>query len=221
MQRTVAAVGACDGPGAAGRETPSSAILAVQPAGLAKTSWGAKMGLLSRVAVCGAVSGSMVVGMVGATAPARAANSNGEMGVYQVGLSFNCDKPSSCGADNLGGFWGWWEFDSPANNPNAGYGGDGQAEGCSHSGGFNGAGHAVFDITDWYIAVDPNMGVPTFFASWTETDTFRGQSQTVQYTDASTGIPAFTVHRPILQLFGMPTPPGSSANVQVSWKPAH
>jgi hypothetical protein len=32
--------------------------------------------------------------------------------------------------------------------------------------------------------------------------------------------PAFTVHRPILELFGRPTLPGTSTNVQVSYKAA-
>jgi len=29
------------------------------------------------------------------------------------------------------------------------------------------------------------------------------------------------VHRPLLEMFGIPTPPGQSVNVQVAWKPAH
>lgn len=166
--------------------------------------------------------GLSVAGIASAAMPAHAAG-NGSMGVYQVGLSFNCDKPSACqtGQQGLGGFWGWWEFDSPANDPNSGFGGDGQAEGCTHGGGFNGAGHSAYNITDWHIGYDPQMGIPVFFASWTETDTFRGQTQTFPVTDESTGIPAFTVHRPVLQLFGIPTPAGSSMNVQVSWKPAN
>jgi hypothetical protein len=171
--------------------------------------------------------GLSVAGVAASAIPAHAAGS-GTIGVYQVGLSFNCDKASASaspacqgGGGGLGGFWGWWEFDSPTNNPNAGYGGDGQAAGCSHGGGFNGAGHSVYDITDWSIQVDPSMGIPAFYASWTETDTFRGQSQTYQVTDQSTGIPAFTIHRQTLQLFGIPTPAGASLNVQVSWKPAH
>jgi hypothetical protein len=164
----------------------------------------------------------------GFSSQARAYGGDGKMGVYQVGFSFNCDKasasasPACGGADGgFGGFWGWFEFDSSTNNPNAGYGGDGQTTGCSHGGGFSGAGHSVYDITDWYIQVDPSMGIPTFYASWTETDTFRGQSQTFQVIDQSTGIPAFTIHRKVLQLFGIPTPAGASLNVQVSWKPAH
>jgi hypothetical protein len=189
-----------------------------------------KMGVLRRAAAGGAglAVAALTISGVAMSAPAYAAGS-GSMGVYQVGLSINCDTPSAqasgspaCASDGtLGGFWGWWAFDSPGNDPTQGYGGDGQATGCSHGGGFNGAGHSVFDITDWYIQVDPTMGIPTFYASWTETDTFRGQSQTYQVTDQTTGIPAMTIHRQVLQLFGIPTPPGASLNVQVSWKPAH
>ena len=175
------------------------------------------MNRIIRGIVCtGAATLLSVTGL--GTTPALAAGGNGGIGVYQVGLSFNDNGPASGGSG--GGFWGWWDVDSPTNDPNSGYGGDGQAEGCGHGGGFNGAGHSVFDIRDWHIAFDPDMGVPTFWASWTETDSFRGQSQTFDVTDQSTGIPAFTVHRKILQAFGIPTPPGSAANVQVSWKPA-
>jgi len=171
--------------------------------------------LIQAVAVGG---GGLVIAAsgIGATPSAHAAG-NGSIGVYQVGLSFNNNGPGGGG-----GFWGWWEFDSPANDPSTGYGGDGQAEGCGHGGGFNGAGHTVYDIRGWYIAPDPAMGgIPTFWASWTETDTFRGSSQTVEMVNQPTGIPAFSVHRPLLQLFGIPTPPGQSFNAQVAWKPAH
>jgi hypothetical protein len=166
-----------------------------------------------------ALTGLMLMISGLAAAPAHAYGGNGSVGVYQVGLSFNCNK-GDCGG-SYGGFWGWWQFNSPTNDPNAGTSGNGEATGCSHGGGFNGAGHSVYAIGDWYVATDPSMGIPVFFASWTETDTFRGQSQTYPVTNQSTGIPAFTVHRPLLELFGIPTPPGQSMNVQVSWKPAH
>jgi len=153
----------------------------------------------------------------------------GSFGVFQVGVSFNCDKPSSCGGpDNLGGFWGWLEFDNVTNysatdlTQTFGTGGDAQLTGCSHGGGFNGAGHTVMHIHDWYIAPDAqNGGLPTFFASWDEIDTFRGQTQPSTHTNESTGIPALSIHRPLLTMFGIPTPPGSSTNVQVAYKPAH
>ena len=180
------------------------------------------------VALAGTAGGGLAVSLA---SPAPAFAAAGQVGVYQVGLSMNCNKPSNsltCG-DGLGGYWGWADFTDSAADPNdqnAGSGGDGQFEGCDHSGDFHGAGHQAMDIHDWTIAVDPEMGIPVFYASWTEVDTFSdGQGQKVgpyDVTDASTGIPAFTVHATqIKQLFGQPLPPGSSINVQVAWKPAH
>jgi hypothetical protein len=68
--------------------------------------------------------------------------------------------------------------------------------------------------------VDGSRGLPTFYATGTETDSFRGRTQTSPISGGP-GIPAFTVHRPLLEMFGVPTPPGMSFNVQVSFKPAH
>ena len=155
-----------------------------------------------------------------AATKANAYGGDGKMGVYQIGFSFNCDNRSLCGSD-LGGFWGWLELDNAAPDGMSGTGGDGQFAGCGHGSGFNGAVHVSQDIDTWWIAPDPeNGGLPTFFVTGTETDSFRGQTETFPIS-GSTGIPAFTVHRPILEFFGVPTPPGMSFNVQVSYKPAH
>jgi len=168
-------------------------------------------------------SGVLALGGVATgVAPASAAG-NGSMGVYQVEVSFNSNGPSAT-PDQTGGYWGWWDFDSAANNPQSGDGGDGQAEGCWHGQFGNGAAHSSFKFSSWAVNTDPsnsNGGLPTFFASGTEIDTYKGQTQTTPFTDQDTGILAMTAHRPILQLFGVPTPPGTSINVQVSWKPAH
>src|SRR5215475_15114896 len=66
---------------------------------------------------------------------------------WQVGLSFNCDIPSFCGND-LGGFWGWVEFDRAADGTITG---DAQLTGCGHTTGGGGpgsagAGHEDVDI---------------------------------------------------------------------------
>jgi hypothetical protein len=161
----------------------------------------------------------------GWSSSAKAYGGDGHMGVYQVGVSFNCDNRTLCvdpetGLPSLGGFWGWLELDNASADGLSGVGGDGEFAGCGHGGGFNGAGHTSYDIDTWWIAPDPsNAGLPTFFVTGTETDSFRGQSQSFPIS-GRTGIPAFTVHRPILQFFGQPTPPGMSLNVQVSYKPA-
>lgn len=176
--------------------------------------------LLILLSVTGVFGGSLA-----ASIPAGAYGGNGQMSVYQVGLSFNCDNPQLCvdqtGQPSTGGFWGWLEFDNASADGQGGHGGDGQLTGCSHGGGFNGAAHSVLDISSWHIAPDAqNGGLPTFFASGVETDSFRGQTRTFAFPDQSTGVPAFSVHRPLEQLFGIPTPPGTSFNVQVAYKPA-
>ena len=161
----------------------------------------------------------------GLSSSAKAYGGDGHMGVYQVGVSFNCDNRTLCvdpetGLPSLGGFWGWLELDNASADGLSGVGGDGEFAGCGHGGDFNGAGHTSYDIDTWWIAPDPANGdLPTFFASGTETDSFRGQTESFSFS-GTTGIPAFTVHRPILQFFGQPTPPGMSVNVQVSYKPA-
>jgi hypothetical protein len=172
------------------------------------------------------LAAAIAVALVAGAGSAGAYGGAGHMGVYQVGVSFNCTNRTLCvdpttGQPSLGGFWGWLELDNAAADGQSGTGGDGEFAGCGHGGGFNGAGHTSYDIDTWWIAPDAqNGGLPTFYATGTETDSFRGQSQSFPFS-GSTGIPAFSVHRPLLTLFGIPTPPGMSTNVQVSYKPAH
>src|SRR6266702_4007000 len=49
--------------------------------------------------------------------------------MWQVGLSFNCNNPSFCG-DELGGFWGWAEFDRFSDGSITG---DAEFAGCGHT----------------------------------------------------------------------------------------
>ncbi len=86
---------------------------------------------------------------------------------WQVGISGNCNNPSFCGPNDLGGFWGWVEFDRFANGTITG---DAQLTGCHHftgGGGSGGAGHADVDITSAHIVPagpdDPNPGGQVFF----------------------------------------------------------
>src|SRR5262245_34553054 len=99
-----------------------------------------------------------VVALAAATAlTAGLASSAGAYGggsshdTWQVGFSFNCDNPSWCGND-LGGFWGWWEFDRAADGTITG---DAELTGCAHSvgggGPGGGAGHGHLDITAAHI----------------------------------------------------------------------
>lgn len=181
---------------------------------------------MRKVVLVAALAAATAVLLIVGVGSAGAYGGDGAMGVYQIGVSFNCDNRTLCvdpttGQPSLGGFWGWLELDNVAAGGQSGTGGDGEFAGCGHGGGFNGAGHTSYDVDTWWIAPDDNNnGLPTFYISGTETDSFRGQSESYPFS-GSTGIPAFTVHRPILELFGVPTPPGESTNVQVAYKPAH
>ena len=65
----------------------------------------------------------------GAASSAGAYGGGASHDTWQVGLSFNCDNPSFCGND-LGGFWGWVEFDRGTDGTITG---DAQTTGCAHS----------------------------------------------------------------------------------------
>src|SRR5919197_3176091 len=84
---------------------------------------------------------------------------------WQIGISGNCNNPSFCG-EELGGFWGWIEFDRYADGTITG---DAKTAGCFHlpgsaGGGGGGAQFADIDITAAHIgpagADDPNPGGP-------------------------------------------------------------
>jgi len=98
---------------------------------------------------------------VGFASPAGAYGGGASHDMWQVGFSGNCNSPSFCGAD-LGGFWGWVEFDRFADGTITG---DAQTAGCFHflrggGPGSAGAGHADIDITSAHIGAsqpeDPN-----------------------------------------------------------------
>src|SRR6059036_3986616 len=74
--------------------------------------------------------------------------------MWQIGVSFNCNNPSVCG-DELGGFWGWAEFDRSIDGTQTW--GDAKFAGCSHlvgggGPGSAGAGHVSVEIESWMIA---------------------------------------------------------------------
>jgi hypothetical protein len=83
--------------------------------------------------------------------------------MWQIGISGNCNNPSFCvndeGQVELGGFWGWIEFDRFADGTITG---DAKTAGCFHllGGGGAGAGFADVDITSAHIGPaqpeDPN-----------------------------------------------------------------
>src|SRR5512132_1956556 len=95
------------------------------------------LGLLGRTLAAFALLAILV-----AAAP-RPAGAYGQLAVYQVTVSFNCNNPDFCGSE-LGGFWGWAEFDSDGHGGNGDV--DAELTGCEHlqggpGGGGGGAGH--------------------------------------------------------------------------------
>src|SRR5262245_59558300 len=116
-------------------------------------------GALRRAMLMVAGFATAAVLAVGLASPASAYGGGAGHAMWQVGISGNCNNPSFCGADGLGGFWGWVEFDRFANGTITG---DAQLTGCGHfrGGGGGGAFHADVDITSAHIGAsqpqDPN-----------------------------------------------------------------
>src|SRR5712691_8701960 len=87
--------------------------------------------------------------LVGVSASSARAD-YGPLAQYQTTFSFNCNNPSFCGADGLGGFWGWAVFNTDG-SANA------QLTGCGHlqggPGGTAGAEHFSADVPagGWFI----------------------------------------------------------------------
>jgi hypothetical protein len=132
---------------------------------------------------------------------------------YQIGFSENCDNPSFCGSQNLGGFWGWaqFNFDGTA---------DAQLTGCSHlqgGGPAKGAQHFSADVPGWFIGSNGD-----FFITG-EADTFTGRNGGPPVTvtnpfppyPSDTGIPSAPGHYSAFKLFGFTPPPGVSIQIQV------
>jgi hypothetical protein len=150
---------------------------------------------------------------VGVASPAGAYGGGANHDMWQIGLSFNCNNPSICG-DELGGDWGWAEFDRSADGTQTW--GDAQTTFCGHTigGGEAGAGHTSIDITSWTIS---DSG--TFVASGTQTESFRGMTQTSTFTDEDTGIPATPGHYNTTDVLGF-SAPGVAIQIQVAFRPA-
>ncbi len=144
------------------------------------------------------------------------ANAYGNLAVWQIGLSANCNNPDFC-TPFQGGFWGWVEWDSDGT-------GDAAFAGCGHlvaAGPVHmaGADSIRADLTGWYI----NPTTHTFWATGGEV-TFagastRGQPVTFSFADSGlspdSGIPGAAGHYSAAQLFGMRPPPGVAFELQV------
>jgi hypothetical protein len=167
--------------------------------------------LVASFAVAAALVGAMV-------SQAGAYGGGASHDMWQVGLSFNCNNPEFC--PELGGFWGWVEFDRSADGAETW--GDAELTGCTHAvggGGFAGAFHASVEIESWTIG--PGSGGPqTFFATGEETDSFRGDKVTFDFTNLDTGIPAVAGHYSASEILGFDPPPGVALQIQVAFRPA-
>ncbi len=153
-------------------------------------------------------------------APAGAYGGGAAHDMWQVGLSGNCNNPSICGSD-LGGFWGWVEYDRSADGTQTW--GDAELTGCSHvvgGGGpdLSGAGHSRLEIESWTIAPG-SAGPQTFFASGEETDFARGTTTTFDVSNVDTGIPATPGHYSTSDILGF-TAPGVAFQFQVAFRSA-
>ncbi len=177
------------------------------------------MGRVQRFCTTAATAVLAMAGVVGpgGGVAAEAYGGDGHMDVYQVGVSFNCNNAAFCGSENLGGFWGWGEFDhNPATGANTG---DAELTGCAH-GTFNGAVHISEEITSWYVAAG-SAGPRTIYATGVDSVRFRGHTDQEPFADSDTGVPAAAGHYSTSQIFGFTPPPGVSAQIQVAYKPAH
>jgi hypothetical protein len=162
-------------------------------------------------ALKGALVTALVVAFVFSIALTHtpSAHSYGSLAQWQIGLSFNCDNPTFC--SDLGGFWGWAEFDSDNS-------GDAEVAGCDHlqGGPAGGAQHISIEITGWTIG-----GNGDFFVTGEE-DTITGHTGGPPITviinseNFDTGVPAAAGHYSVQALFGMQAPPGTNFEIQVA-----
>src|SRR5215469_9334580 len=143
--------------------------------------------------------------------------------VFHAAVSMNCDNPSFCGSQDLGGFWGSAQFNSDGT-------GSAQLIGCSHlqGGGLAaGAQHFSADVADlngqpgWFVGSNGDIWV----TNTTETFTGRSGGPPVIVFDgfppypSDTGFPAAPGHYNTTELFGFTPPPGVSFQIQVTRLP--
>lgn len=163
----------------------------------------------------------LVLGGAGlSAAPAQAYGGGADHDTWQVGLSFNCNNPDFCGSE-LGGFWGWAEFDRFADGTITG---DAEFAGCGHTVGGGGrgtagAGHISLDITAAHIGEpgpDDVPGVPVFYVDHVTVTSTSGGDRVVVVDDpgflGDSGIAAEAGH------YAFHPAPGVAGEVQVAYR---
>jgi hypothetical protein len=132
--------------------------------------------------------------------------------VWQVGFSGNCNNPSFCG-DELGGFWGWIEFDRFADGTITG---DAETVGCEHflRGGGGSAFHADVDITSAHIGPSQpeDVNYPNGHVFYIDSNVVNGVPNEPDFLGDS-GIPAEAGHYSFHA-------PGVAFVIQVAFRPA-
>ncbi len=174
------------------------------------------MVLLRRFRAIGLIAAIVAVLAIGGSTPVSAdyGNSNGNVQLYQVTASMNCNNPDLCG-NMLGGFWAWAVF-----NQNGTF--DAEVTFCSHRStpagpGLAGAGHAHADGT--YIVTSLN-GVP-FIVITHEIDVLTGQGHGVTIDSGPEFMPiapAIKGHYSTVDLLGFS---GPGVTFQVTVTPMH
>jgi len=171
-------------------------------------------GALRRSILLAATSATAAVLAVGVSTPAFAYGGGASHDTWQVGISDNCNNLSFCGADGLGGGWGWVEFDRFADGSITG---DAQTTGCGHfrGGGGGGAFHAAIDITSAHIgpAQMGDANYPGGQVFYVDSNVVNGQPNDPNFL-GDTGIPTAAGH------YSAHPAPGVSDNIQVSFRPA-
>src|SRR5215475_583766 len=151
---------------------------------------------------------------VGLASSASAYGGGAAHDTWQVGISDNCNNLSYCGADGLGGGWGWVEFDRFADGTITG---DAQLTGCGHfrGGGGGGAFHADVDITSAHIGAsqpqDPNY--PNGQVFYVDHNVVNGVTDDPDFLGDS-GIPVEPGH------YSFHPAPGVADMIQVSFRAA-
>jgi hypothetical protein len=128
---------------------------------------------LKRVRALGLTAALVAALGIGAAAPVAAdyGNSGGNVQLFQLTVSGNCNNPSICG-NALGGFWAWAVFNADGT-------GDAELTGCGHLADAHGpglAGAQHFHIDFRYLIVDLGPGFGPWLVVVSEVQTASGGS---------------------------------------------